>query len=206
MNIEGFGPMNEKLTVVGVVLAVISVAAVFVMNDGEIGKGDAGTVPLSERQETVESRAPVAVHYNDNGGTETKKSEDKGKQKVLHTGRPGLALSGSEVAYTGMDQSRRYGIQVLDPDGGSVTEKKKTFVVEGYVNGSRFIMKIPNESKYHNLSLRIVDLKTEEVKQVPLTFVAEVGENFSPQMKFDFENIDDFDVVNIAEEYGKVFP
>jgi hypothetical protein len=193
--------MKNYLFAAGVLVA-ISAIFITVFQSDEIPADTLTKTPLANSsQKEKQTDQNINVDYIKNPVEQPKKTYKKiAENKETKTS----VKKDRRVKYQNVDQSRRYGIQVIDEAETEVVGSESISVI-GYIDGNRFIFKVPSELKNNDLKLRIVDRKTKVSKIVDIPFVSEIGKEYAPTMHISFANAVNYELKTTAAS-RRVFP
>ncbi len=193
--------MKNYLFIAGALVAVSAIFITVFQND-EIPDTPL-TVASLDKSGLKEKKQDenIGINYIKNAAEQPKKAH----KKITEIEKPKTSVKKDRrVKYQNVDQSHRYGIQVIDEAETEVVGNESISVV-GYIDGNRFIFKVPSELKNNDLKLRIVDRKTKVSKMVDIPFVGEIGKEYAPTMHINFANASNYELrTTVASR--RVFP
>jgi len=155
--------MNRWIIGSGFVISALVVWVLF--SKPEIDSGEVGTM-IEEQAQTVPVRPHSVVTYEKTDTPVKPKAKPEVTPAVSPEVEEKLTVD-ENVLYQGKDVSKRYGFQLIDSAMPPEMDAKKV-TIEGEIDGSRFILKIPENAMNDPLQLRIIDLKMKTVKTVEL--------------------------------------
>ena len=186
--------MNKNIVLIGLgVVAIVLVGALFL---------------FSPQKEHISLTQPLSSQTSKNGGNidityqkeNPKISDNKSSKHQDRKSKPKPKKIDPSIKAVTTDQYGRYLIALVDksPDSSSLKSQKK-YPLTGKINGSYFVLDIPETSIYRdNVKLRIIDRKTKKVQEIDAPFLTELPSIDAKDQYFI--NIDTHDLSKIQTD------
>lgn len=188
--------MNNKIVIVIIVLVIVMLGFVFIDND-EVSPS-ATNENVNNREAIKNVKEDGAIEY-----TKSTKPSEKKLHKIVQVKEKKIIVD-KRVKYKTSDSSGKYGLEIIDASESGVGNGL-SIPLTGIIDGHHFTVEIPEVLKNHDLTLKVTDRKTKEVKEVSLPFISEMKMNSdNPYMQIEFNDIQNFSMHQSGIK--KVFP
>ncbi len=162
--------MNKNIVLLGLgAVAIVLVGGLFLFSPQKerISFTQSFSSQISKNKENID-----IIYQNKN----LKISDSKSSKHRIIQSDPKYRKIDSSIKAVTIDQYGRYMIALVDKNPNSISSKgQKKYSLNGKVNGSYFVLDIPESSIYkENVKLRIIDRKTKKVQEIDAPFLTEL--------------------------------